>query len=59
MIEPHGYSHKHGISVESHLKARSQIRKKDEKQDYCKSTKFGVRLNLAFLALGQKLNRII
>ncbi len=26
---------------------------------YCKSTKFGVLLNLAFLALGQKLNRII
>ena len=26
---------------------------------YCKSTKFGVLLNLVFLALGQKLNRII
>ena len=26
---------------------------------YCKSTKFGVLLNLADLALGQKLNRII
>ncbi len=28
-------------------------------QMYCKSTKFGVLLNLADLALGQKLNRII
>ena len=27
--------------------------------DYCKSTKFGVLLDLADLALGQKLNRII
>ncbi len=26
---------------------------------YCKSTKFGVLFNLADLALGQKLNRII
>ena len=29
------------------------------KLKYCKSTKFGVLLSLAFLALGQKLNRII
>ncbi len=40
MIEPHGYSHKHGISVESHLKARSQIRKKEEKQDYVNVCQF-------------------
>ena len=27
--------------------------------DYCKSTKFGILVNLADLALGQKLNRIV
>ncbi len=32
---------------------------KYRKLRYCKSTKFGVLFNLADLALGQKLNRII